>query len=275
MTSPATPVLVATDLGARSDRAVDRACHLAQTWGAPLKVLHAVEPGSWADRNPALAMDAVRAVLPDPSLAAEILLAHEPAPQAIVRAAQETGCGLIVAGVARFNQVGDFLIGTTVDHAVRNAEVPVLVVKQRVHGAYRSLLVATDFSTCSRLALTKAANMFPDAALHVLHVFDVPLDGWPGSERKSPDLEEQARRELEAFLDHPDFSQTMRNRISMHFGHGVMDAAVEQTARDVNADLLVLGTHGETGFLQFVVGSRAESLLFWSRTDTLMVREVP
>ena len=135
MTSPATPVLVATDLGARSDRAVDRACLLAQAWGAPLKVLHAVEPGSWADRNPALAMGAARAVLPDPSLAADILLAHEPAPQAIVRAAQETGCGLIVAGVARFNQVGDFLIWTTVDHALRNAAVPVLVVKQRVHGA--------------------------------------------------------------------------------------------------------------------------------------------
>ena len=117
--------------------------------------------------------------------------------------------------------------------------------------------------------------MFPDATLHVLHVYDVPLDGWPGSESKSPDLEEQARRELEALLDHPDISQTLRNRISIHLGHGVMDAVVEQTAREVHADLLVLGTHGETGFLQFIVGSRAESLLFWSRTDTLMVREVP
>jgi nucleotide-binding universal stress UspA family protein len=275
MTSHAPPVLVATDLGARSDRAVDRACLLAQAWGATLKVFHAVEPGSWADRNPAFAIGAVRAVLPDPSAAADILLAHEPAPQAIVRSAQETGCGLIVAGVARLNQVGDFLIGTTVDHAVRNAAVPVLVVKQRVHGAYRSLLVTTDFSSCSRLALTTAANMFPDAALHVLHVYDVPLDGWPGSNGKRPDLEEQAQRELEAFVDHPDLSQTMRSRISIHLGHGVMDNVVEQTAREVHSDLLVLGTHGKTGFLDFIVGSRAESLLFWSRTDTLMVRESP
>ncbi|CCW16776.1 putative universal stress protein [Sphingobium indicum BiD32] len=149
------------------------------------------------------------------------------------------------------------------------------MVKQRAHGAYRSLLVATDFSSCSRRALATAADMFPDAALHVLHVYDVPLDGWPGSESASTDLEEQARRDLEAFLDHPDLSQILRNRISIHLGHGVMDAVVEQTARDVNADLFVLGTHGETGFLQFVVGSRAESLLFWSRIDTLIVREVP
>lgn len=275
MTSPATPVLVATDLSARSDRAVDRACLLARLWDVPLKVLHAVEPGSWIDKNPTLATDAVRAVLPDPSATADIVLAHDPAPQAIVRAAQEAGCGLIVTGAARFNQAGDFIIGTAVDHTVRHAAVPVLVVKQRVHAPYRSILVATDLSSCSRLALTTAASMFPDAAIHLLHVYDVPYEGWPGSEDERQDLVDQARSELEGFLEHPAIAPDLRKRMTIHLGHGVMASVVEQTAREMAADLLVLGTHGRSGFIQAIVGSRAESLLFWSRTDTLMVREVP
>lgn len=275
MTSPATPVLVATDLSARSDRAVDRACLLARLWGVPLKVLHAVEPGSWIDKNPALAIAAVQAILPDPSATVDIVLAHEPAPQAIARTAQEVGCGLIVTGAARFNQAGDFIIGTAVDHTVRHAEVPVLVVKQRAHAPYRSILVATDLSSCSRLALNTAASMFPDAVIHLLHVYDVAYEGWPGSEDERQDLVEQARSQLEGFLGHPAIGSDLRKRMTIHLGHGVMASVVEQTARKVAADLLVLGTHGRSGFIQAIVGSRAESLLFWSRTDTLMVREVP
>lgn len=61
--------------------------------------------------------------------------------------------------------------------------------------------------------------------------------------------------------------------MTIRLGHGVMAPVVKQAAREVAADVLVLGTHGRSGFIEAIVGSRAESLLFWSPTNTLMVRE--
>ena len=136
MTTNGKPILVATDLSARSDRAIDRATFLAQQWGVRLFVLHALEPGSRLEAKPELAEQAIRAALPDPEADVGIVPAIGPAPTVIVEAAASAGCGLIVTGVARFNHVSDFLIGTAVDHVIRHATAPVLVVKQRPHGPY-------------------------------------------------------------------------------------------------------------------------------------------
>ena len=59
MTSNGKPILVATDLSARSDRAIDRATFLAQHWGVRLFVLHALEPGSRLEAKPELAEQAM------------------------------------------------------------------------------------------------------------------------------------------------------------------------------------------------------------------------
>ncbi len=140
MTSDVKPILVATDLNARSDRAVDRATDLAEEWGVRLIVLHALEPGSRLEARPELAAQAIRAALPDPDAEVDVIPATGPAPAMILDAAASADCGLIVTGAARFNHVGDFLIGTAVDHVVRHASAPVLVVKQRPHGPYTLVL---------------------------------------------------------------------------------------------------------------------------------------
>lgn len=66
MTIHGKPVLVATDLCARTDRAVDWATQLAREWDVRLMVLHAIEPDSRLYARPKLANEAMREVLPDP-----------------------------------------------------------------------------------------------------------------------------------------------------------------------------------------------------------------
>ena len=67
----------------------------------------------------------------------------------IIETAQDKKCDLIVTGVARYNSIGDILLGGPVDQLIRNAPVPVLVVKRRPQEAYKNILIATDFSECS------------------------------------------------------------------------------------------------------------------------------
>lgn len=273
MTTNGKPVLVATDLSARSDRATDRATFLAEQWGVRLIVLHALEPGSRLLAKPELAEQAIRATLPDPEADVDIVPAVGQAQALIVEAAASAGCGLIVTGMARFNPVGDYFIGTAVDHVVRHATAPVLVVKRRPHGPHTSVLVATDYSSCSRQALLTAARLFPDAAIHLVHACPLPSEGWLRSEEVKLEVIREAQTELDTFLHDPVIPDDVRGRINSRLGYGECDTVVLNTADEVGADLVVLGTNGRSGFVRAVIGSTAEELLRCVEADTLMVRE--
>lgn len=273
MTSHVKPVLVATDLSARTDRAVDRATHLAGEMGARLVVLHAIEPESWLRSRPEQAEREIRSALPDPAADVDILPALGPAPTVIVEAADSANCGLIVTGVARFNQLGDYLVGTAVDHVVRHASMPVLVVKQRPRRPYRSILVATDYSASSLQALHTAVELFPEAAIDVVHAYHVPYEGWLKSDEVREDVTREAQEELDAFIAEAGLSAEARARVSARLVYGETHTVLSNTAHESEADLLVLGTHGRSGFVAAMVGSMAESLLRCTHLDTLMVRE--
>jgi nucleotide-binding universal stress UspA family protein len=267
------PILVATDLSARSDRAVDRAMLLARQWGVDAIVLHALQPGSKLAAKPELADQAIRAALPDPQADVTIVPAFGQAPTVIAETATAAGCGLIVTGVARFNEIGDFLVGTAVEHLVRHATMPVLVVKQRPHTPYNSMLVATDYSNCSRQALLVAAKMFPDAVLHLVHAYHVPYEGWLRSNEIKQEITEAAQRELDAFLHELAIPDKVRQRLRAHLSYGASDVAISHAADKLGVNLVVLGTHGRTGFVAAMVGSVAEAILRCAAHDTLMVRE--
>lgn len=267
------PILVATDLSARTDRAVDRAILLAQAWNVRLVVLHAIEPDSRLSAQPELANEMIRAVLPDPAADVDIVPALAEAPTAIVDAASGMGCGLIVTGVARFNSFGDYVLGTAVDHVIRQASVPVLVVKQRPRSPYRSILVATDYSSCSRFALRTVANLFPDAMLHLVHAYHVPYEAWLRSDEVKEDVTREAQRDLEAFVQDAVTDPQARSKTSARIGYGETHTVLSKCADELDPDLVVLGTHGCGGFIPAVIGSKAEALLRYVDVDTMVIRE--
>lgn len=274
MTSKGKPVLVATDLSARSDRAIDRATMIAQQRGVRLLVLHALVPGSRLESRLVEAEAAIRATLPDPRADVDVIPAMGSAPDMIVKASASADCELIVTGVARFNHVGDYFVGTAVDHVVRNAIAPVLVVKQRPHEPYGSILIATDYSSCSRAALLTAAALFPEAAIHLVHAYRVPYESWLPSDGVKEEMAAEAQKQLDAFVQASDIPDVVRARINCHLGYGELPSVIADTANQINADLVVVGTHGRSGFLKAMIGSMAENLLRSVSADTLMVREV-
>jgi len=266
-------ILVATDLSARSDRAVDRAMQLAGELHAPLVVCHALKPGSAGAKDPAIAEAALRAALPDPQAKVEMALPVGPAPQAIAATADAVGAQLIVTGVARFNCPGDYILGTAVEHLVRQADEPVLVVKTRAHAPYRRILAATDFSPCSLYALKLAAAMFPDAELHLFHAWHVAYGGWSHSEELAGDTQSLAGEHLEEFLAGPDVPEGLAGRITTHLERGDFGTAMLAMLEKIDPDLVVLGTHGKAGFIRSMAGSTALAALEWVDCDALVARE--
>lgn len=267
-------ILVATDLSARCDRAIDRAAKLAKQWDKTLAVLHVIEKGQEnIDAEDGTVIESVYATLPDYAEKVEILIESGSAPKTIARVAEETGATLIVSGVARYNSFGDSILGTAVDYIVRYAKVPVLVVKQRPVKPYSSILVATDFSRCSRFALIRAGEFFPDARLHLVHAYHVPYEAWLKSDGVREEISRETEVELDAFLNDPEISEELRQRVEPEIKYGPMGPVIAKTIRDRKIDLVVLGSHGGGGFKHATIGSNAASLLSWVAPDTLMIRE--
>lgn len=261
-------ILLASDLGPRSDRALDRALGLARERDGRLVIAHVLERGTPDDAT----KKRLAAELPDDARAAELALLTGSAPAALTEFAAKRGSAMIVTGVARYNALGDYVLGTAVDHIVRTAVQPVLVVRSRVRGPYRRLLVASDFSDCSAKALIVAARLFPDAALTVVHAYSVPFRSFLGSDEAKDNAFAEAHRAMDDFLSRPDLA-AIRSRIEPLLDEGETTSVVLRQAVSIGADLIVLGTHGRSGFAHATIGSQAEAVLATAPVDVLMIRE--
>ena len=265
-------IIIASDLTARSDRATDRALLLAKERGAPLVLLHVVE-GEWSDvALEQRAAEAVEMVLESDADEAEVIVRRGNVQREIMELADARSAALIVTGVARFNNVRDFFLGTAVDHIVRHSKVPVLVVKRRAGLPYRRLLVATDFSPCSELALVAAAGLFPLTSLTLWHNCHAAFEALLDKEETTAFVRQQAEEDMRRFVASADIDDETRSNLQTLITVGELESSAERALREGEQDLLVLGTHGRGGFAQATIGSWAAQLLNDIACDVLMVR---
>ena len=150
-------LLMATDLSARSDRALERAVSLARDHGAQLTITHVVDE----DLSPTLAEaqeQAARQALGEhidslkddkgPDISVEIVYGRAYAD--ILALAEKIEAEMIVLGMHRDDGSREMYRGTTVERVIRAGTVPTLLVKDRVADPYRRVMVAVDFSVSLR-----------------------------------------------------------------------------------------------------------------------------
>ncbi len=278
MNNPPKTILFATDFSSRCDRSLERAMLLAMQWNARLILLHVLER-----RRVGMADDArraeevrlhglLRAEFGDHAGETETRIARGPVGDTVVATASEIGADLVVTGVARYDELGDFVLGTTVDRLVRHSPVPVLVVKKRARSAYDDIVVATDFSPCSGAALLTVAAMFPKARLHLVHAYHVPFEGLISKEANRDAFEKEHAAEMATFLSGLSLPDEIGARLSTHVVYGETENAVESVVKATGAGLAAIGTHGRSGFVAAMIGSIAEAMLGALDCDVLTVR---
>jgi nucleotide-binding universal stress UspA family protein len=137
----------------------------------------------------------------------------------------------------------------------------------------RRILVALDFSAESRRALATAIELAQrmKGSVHVVHVFDpgpsLPDDNYPTFENmKNP--EQVAREEFDAEMAEVDW-RGVEHTSEMLVGAPAKRIVEKESA----ADLLMLGTHGRTGFAAAVIGSVAYSVLVHTKKPVCVVRD--
>jgi nucleotide-binding universal stress UspA family protein len=125
------------------------------------------------------------------------------------------------------------------------------------------IIAALTFDATGDCALQEAARsaeLHDIAELHVVHVV---------TERKSNDgsdeeltLEQKLARAPEQIQRHVDtIWATKPLKILAHVRTGVPASSILQAAADINADLIVVGTHRRSGMEKLMLGSVAERVL--------------
>ncbi len=133
-------ILVATDFSDQARRALEWAQSIADAFGAKLILLHVIDVFSLAEISCGMTgfdplsllreqarkgMGALKALLPD----AETLIRQGSPRPAIVDAALELHCEMIVMGTHGRSGLTHLLLGSVAEYVVRNSKVPVLTVR--------------------------------------------------------------------------------------------------------------------------------------------------
>lgn len=211
--------------------------------------------------------------LPETARDAELLIRMGAVPETLAAIAKERDADIVVVGVARYNSCGDYFLGTAVDHLVRHSESPVLVVRQRAFEPYRRLVVATDFSDCALWALVSAARLFADIPISLVHAWHVPFEAFLSSSDTRREVSADMASEMKEFLENPALGPDVRARITAAADEGEVEPVLDRHIKSPRTDLLVVGSHGQSGFVQATLGSTAAGILNWARSDVLVVRD--
>lgn len=287
-------IIATTDFSARANRAVQRAVRLAVEHGAELHLLHVL---------PILPLEVFRHLVVDTPLETEQMLYNrinatlQRLAEALARSgmvvrhhvaigrahveinryAESHHADLIVLGDQGENFVQELFLGTTVFKTLHKGQCPLLIVKQEPMDQYRHVLVPVDFSLPSRLALHMAVKVALQAPIQVLHVAEMPFGDkmWWQADLSEETVERcrtrvlgDAHRAMEEIITDCVPGET---RVTSSIEQGYPPAVIQDKARSLNADLIVIGKRGETELDEALFGSVTKHVLYEAACDVLVV----
>ncbi|PRY05385.1 nucleotide-binding universal stress UspA family protein [Pontibacter ummariensis] len=168
----------------------------------------------------------------------------------IKRTIREDDVDLVVMGSKGASGLDEFLVGSNTEKVVRSAECPVLTVKRREPNFdVREIVLASDFRREVSQAMDrfKAFQSLFDARLHLVYI------NTPGAFESSSNVRQKLEETTEKY--------GLRNYSINVYNDSVEEEGIMHFANDIGADLIMMATHGRTGFSHLLSGSIAEDLV--------------
>jgi universal stress protein A len=142
-------------------------------------------------------------------------------------------------------------------------------------GSAKKILCPVDFSPGSEHAVTKASELASalGAELELMHAYQLPVLALPDSSiTVSPTyVAELTTRAQQALDKHVENLKEKGVTASTRLTEGNPAEAIVERAKEIGATMIVMGTHGRSGFRRFLLGSTAERVV---RTSTVPVLTV-
>jgi nucleotide-binding universal stress UspA family protein len=289
-------ILAATDFSDTAAAALDWAVELARQQGAHVELVHAVTiPPSVPGYIPTAGLDfeadvrrgaegrlaETAAGLREKGVEVSTHLAPGTPSQVIVDRAEAVAAMAIVIGSRGLTGLRHLLLGSTAQRVVHGARCPVLTVHPGdfgKHRAIRTILVPTDFSRDADLAIHTAhrllAPLEQDARLILLHAFNLPIEYTaygpiPTSINYLQDTGLEAERRL---FETAQPLQREGLAIDTVAREGDPAHVIAEEAEKRGADLIAMGTRGQSGLRHLLLGSTAERVVQYAPCPVMTIR---
>ncbi len=146
---------------------------------------------------------------------------------------------------------------------------------------FKKILVATDFSEASLGALETAFDLALQggSSVYLVHVMDPYVIAGDPTLILHTSVEgtsREVRQRLEELIPQEwrEDGDGLSPVVQSHVLEGSGPArAITKFAEEKDVDLVVLGTHGQTGLTRLLMGSTAESLLRYAPCPVLVVKQ--
>lgn len=288
-------LLVATDFSPSARLAALRAAQIAQAHQARLELLHVIETrglpqlrelfgeasenlSSRLEETFRQELDALAAEIGEPlQLSAGQHLRSGKVLDEICNLADALDPGLLVLGAHGAGFIRQLLLGTTAERLLRRALRPLLVVRRPALAPYRHVLVAVDFSAGSISSIHFARALAPQTRLTLFHAFEIPFE----SKLRFAEVDEsvldqqRSRARQRASLALNQIAADAGLDAGDHYtliAHGNPAARLLETARQLEADLIVVCKHGVSMSDELLLGSVTRQVLAEADCDVLVMR---
>jgi nucleotide-binding universal stress UspA family protein len=274
-------ILVATDFSPGGSHAVEVASKWAEAGSATLDVVHVVSPLITAAVPGTELLEELHAAIQNdaegkiddvvarlrPRVRATGHVVKGFAQRAIVQAARELKCDLIVVGSSGAGAIDRTLLGSVADRVLRASDRPVLVVPSDTAVALPRVLVApTDLSPPSEQAVDRALELAMDfaATVEVVHAYEIPL--FVG--RDSPLVRDLSRTLREGVRSLHDLGA----RANLHVVEGPPAKTIVDVAASTHADLIVMAGSGRGPISSLFLGGVTDRVVRTSHRSVLVLR---
>ncbi len=283
-------LLVPLDFSPISDAALVRAISLGQLFDAKLHLLHALVPlsrfgyrhefaslANWEQERAHLQaeLEKVEQQVRDTGLEVTTSLVEDHPVHAIADAAEAHKASMIVMGTHGFSGVRRVVLGSVAEAVLRTLHIPVVAVKgvKEVQSQpIRNIVLATDFSEQSESAARFCRKLAEQAraTVEIVHAIDFANAVAPYGVPLGTEHLIAARSAATEKLT--KIRESFEGEASIHLDEGGAPYVITGRAQQLGADVIVIGTHGFTGFKHVLMGSVAERVLRLSHCTVIAVR---
>jgi len=213
----------------------------------------------------------------------------------IIRQVLANNCDLVIKCVESEAGHKHVLFGSTDMHLMRKCPCPVWIIKPTAHPHYRRIVAAVDqdpedavkdLLNRQILEMSTSLALAEFSELHVVHAWDFVGEDQLRSmrtvfsdaevDKMAEEVASKRRRWLENLVDtfgaKADKDAVNYLKPQLHLTKGDAKHIVPTTARELDVDLVVMGTVARTGIGGFFMGNTAENILAQLDCSVLTVK---
>lgn len=285
-------IIVATSLNEASDQVVAAADAVAQHTGAELHVFHSIMPpmgyyssamgmsvaypetveaqekwGQMQVKEQLLRLGIAEGKYP---IHIEVGSPH----RTLLEAAETLKAGLLVVGATEVVKPLVPILGSTADRVLRKATCPVLVIKGDFNLSPSRVLAPVDLSDLCEDSLRRGLQVLQqirDGAPPEVEPFFVlsQVDREHSVQFTAEQIDRFASEELDRFLER--LGDPYGAKIVPHLCSGHPKDEILERLEKAPAELVIMGTHGRSGFERLLLGSVTSEVVRSTPTNILVV----